>query len=217
MQNSCQVWDLSYDLSVLLQIVCNTHEKWFGLTKTSFGLIEVLLILILARDMVGVIKWSDGDGCSVLQYFVKERNQCLVLSPYKVVRADSFFFFFSRGLDWRTAAGGDCCVLCCSKDSWSTGQWAEVSPHFPFAAGKQVPCVARGDAGAGRCLCVAKAPWAGSLRLSSWKLLDVVFWSCPDIGLVWMVSFSVCTWRRVSEMGAITAALPRPELLWEPD
>lgn len=63
------------------------------MTKTSFGLIEVLLILILARDMVGVIKWSDGDGCSVLQYFVKERNQCLVLSPYKVVRADSFFFF----------------------------------------------------------------------------------------------------------------------------
>lgn len=146
----------------------------------------------------------------------KKETSALFCLPTRL--SEQTLFFFSRGA-WtggqrREAIAVSSVAL---KTAEALGQWAEVSPHFPFAAGKQVPCVARGDAGAGRCLCVAKAPWAGSLRLCSWKLLDAVFWSCPDIGLVWMVSFSVCTWRRVSEMGAITAALPRPELLWEPD
>lgn len=41
--------------------------------------------------MVGIMKWSDGHGCAVLQYFVRERNFF-----YKAVRAGSSLFV-SRG------------------------------------------------------------------------------------------------------------------------
>lgn len=90
--------------------------------------------------------------------------RCLSLptSPSK----EALSFFPLRGPVQRRVAGGDSRVLCRSpllSQLKYQGKWAEVSPHFPFAAGKRVPCVARGAASGGCCLGVAKAkgPWAG--------------------------------------------------------
>ena len=96
-------------------------------------------------------------------------------------------FFPLRGPDWRRVAGGASCVLCRSpllSQLKYRRKRAEASPHFPFAAGKRVPRVARGAAGGGCCLGVAKAkgPRAGSLRSPARKLLCWEFWSCLGTG-----------------------------------
>lgn len=118
--------------------------------------------------MVGVIKWSDGHGCAVLQYSLRERSQCLVQSPYKVVRQALCGCFLEKpGLEessrrwllWPL-------LLWRHLKQWGSGQ-NPASPHFPLAAGKRLPCVARAAAGAAHCLRVAKAARASFVLLKA--------------------------------------------------
>lgn len=97
-------------------------------------------MLMLARDMGGVVKWSDGDGRAVLQYFVRERNQCLVLSPYCQSRVSVFFFFFSRG-PW---TGGErqevtAVTSVALKTSETPEQWAERALTSPWQQESRSP------------------------------------------------------------------------------
>jgi len=118
----------------------------------------------------------------VLKYFRRERNRCLVVSFPTSPSNEALSFF-----PWRIVAGGDSCVLCCSpllSQPQYRGKQAEASPRFPFAAGKRVPCVARGAASGRCCLGVAKAkyPQAGSLCSPARKLLCWECWCCSSTG-----------------------------------
>lgn len=186
---------------------------------------------MLARVVVHVIKWVSREGCAVLKYFRAERNQCLVLCLS--LQAHQSSFFPVRGPDQRRAAGGDGRVLCRS-DLLSLlkhrGRRAGASPHFPFAAGKRVPRVARAAAGGGCCLGAAKAkgPRAGLALFARPKAppLGVLVLPRHRLGVVLvrqMVSFSICKMEMpqctsaVLVLWVIASALPRPEILQEPD
>lgn len=85
-----------------------------------------------------------------------------------------------------------------------------MSPHFSLAAGKQVPGVARGAAGAGRCLRVVKASFV-LLKAPSWGGLVL-----PQHGLSGD-GFLLCLHTEMCQCcNCVITVLPRPEILWEP-
>lgn len=98
-----------------------------------------------------------------------------------------FFFFFSRGLDWRTAAGGDCCVLCCSKDSWSTGAAGRSEPSLPLCSRKAGPLCCKG-----RCRCWS-LPLCGKSSLGWFS--SFVLLKAPGCGVL------VLPWHRLGVDG----------------
>lgn len=116
------------------------------------------------------------------------KNGVLFSVSLQAYQRKLFFSLEGTGLEESSRRWQLCLLPFSAFVSWNTwgsgGKWAEASPDFPFAAGKQVPCVARAAASGSCCLSVAKAkgPGASSLCSPTQKLLSWEFWSCPSTG-----------------------------------
>lgn len=145
---------------------------------------------MLARDNSRCSKMEWWAWCAVLQNFVRERNQCLVLSLYKAIRAGSLGSF-----SWGAWTGGEqqevtAVSSVALKTPGAPGAVGRSEPSLPLSSRKAGPPCCKGSCWCCSLLHVAKAPWAAWLHLCSWKLLAGAFWSCPGTGSVWVVSFS---------------------------